>query len=65
MEEIRDILKKLNAPYRYRDIGVDEALLRETLLNAYTVRERYTVLTLFKDLDLMTTVLDELVEEFL
>ena len=65
VEEIRDILIKLNAPYRYRDIGVDEALLRETLLNAYTVRERYTVLTLFKELGLMTDVLDELVAEFL
>ena len=65
VEEIRDILIKLNAPYRYRDIGVDEALLRETLLNAYTVRERYTVLTLFKELGLMTEVLDELVAEFL
>ena len=65
VEEIRDILKKLNAPYRYCDIGVDEALLREMLMNAYTVRERYTVLTLFKELDLMKTVLDELVEEFL
>lgn len=65
VEEIRDILKKLNAPYRYRDIGVSEALLRETLLNAYTVRERYTVLTLMKDLGLMETVLDELVKEFL
>ena len=65
VEEIRDILKKLNAPYRYRDIGVDEALLKETLLNAHTVRDRYTVLTLFKELGLMTAVLDELVEEFL
>ena len=65
VEEIRDILKKLNAPYRYRDIGVDEPLLRETLLNAYTVRERYTVLTLFKELGLMESVLDELVAEFL
>ena len=65
VEEIRDILKKLNAPYRYRDIGVDEALLRETLMNAYTVRDRYTVLTLFKDLDLMPTVIDELIKEFL
>lgn len=65
VEEIRDILKNLNAPYRYRDIGVDEALLRETLLNAYTVRERYTVLTLFKDLGLMESMLDQLVAEFL
>jgi len=65
VEEIRNILKKLNAPYRYRDIGVNEALLREMLLNAYTVRERYTVLTLFKESGLMESMTDSLVEEFL
>ncbi|MBR2461036.1 MAG: sn-glycerol-1-phosphate dehydrogenase [Clostridia bacterium] len=64
VEEIRGILVKLNAPCRYRDIGVSEELLREMLMNAYTVRERYTVLTLFRELGLMERVTDMLVDEF-
>ena len=64
VEEIRSILQKLGAPYRYRDIGVDKELMRDMLLNAYTVRNRYTVLTFFKELGIMQDQLDALVEEF-
>ncbi|MBQ9115541.1 MAG: sn-glycerol-1-phosphate dehydrogenase [Clostridia bacterium] len=65
VEAVRDILVKLNAPCRYRDIGVDEPLLRKMLSDAYTVRSRYTVLTLFRELGLMEQVTDALVAEFL
>lgn len=65
IEYIENILKKMNCPCRYSEIGVSGELLKEMLLNAYTVRERYTVLTLFDELGLMDKVCDSLIQRFL
>jgi len=64
-EDIIAILKRLNTPVTYTEIGVDKALLEEMLFNAYTVRERYTVLSLMKEMDLMKEVVPMLVEKYL
>ncbi len=64
-EEIISHLKRLNTPVTYTEIGVDKALLEEMLLNAYTVRERYTILSLCKELDIMKDAVPMLIEKYL
>ena len=57
-EEVKKV--DLESPER-----LDKALLEEMLFNAYTVRERYTVLSLMKEMDLMKEVVPMLVEKYL
>ncbi len=46
---IRSKLKTLNAPTSAEDLGIDEKVLIEALVNAVKIRpERYTVLNKFK-----------------
>ncbi len=64
-DDIIEILKRLKTPTCYREIGVDKDLLTEMLFNAYTVRERYTVLSLCRELDVMKDAVPMLVEKYL
>lgn len=63
-EEIKEIFRKLNAPTRYRDIGVSKELMREMLLNCYKVRERYTVLRMCVENGIMERFVPMLIEKY-
>lgn len=52
MDEIRGMLVKMGCPVRFSEIGVRKETMEEMLEKAYTVRDRYTVLTLVHDLEL-------------
>ncbi len=39
----------IGLPVVFEDIGVTKALLGETIANAYTVRERFTIMSFLKD----------------
>lgn len=51
-EKIEKMLLKIGCPTRFSQIGVREETMAEMLEKAYTVRDRYTVLTLVHDLGL-------------
>ncbi len=48
-EEIKALLQKGGAPVSPRDIGIDRELFRQSLLNGYQVRPRYSVMQFAKD----------------
>lgn len=48
-EEIEALLQKGGAPYRPNQIGISRELFRQSLLNGYTVRPRYSVMQFAKD----------------
>ena len=48
-EEIEALLQKGGAPYRPDQIGISRELFRQSLLNGYTVRPRYSVMQFAKD----------------
>lgn len=52
IESIRNMLIKMGCPVRFSQIGVRRETMEEMLEKAYTVRDRYTVLTLVHDLGL-------------
>lgn len=62
-DAVAKILQGLGAPCMPNEIGVDAVLLRDTLLYCKEVRSRYTFLQMLWDLDLLDTLVEEIVEE--
>ena len=64
VEEIRDMLVKMGCPVRFSEIGVRKETMEEMIEKAYTVRDRYTVLTLVHDLGLTEQVKPILMQKY-
>ena len=56
VEKMRAMLQKMGCPVRFSEIGVRKETMEEMIEKAYTVRDRYTVLTLIHDLGLTEKV---------
>ena len=52
VNEIREKLEKLGCPIKFSQIGVRKETMEEMIEKAYTVRDRYTILTLVNELGL-------------
>ncbi len=63
--DLKQLYKEISLPYHFKDIGVNEALLAETIANAYTVRERFTVMSFLKDKGDLSTVAKTLAAELI
>lgn len=59
-ETVMALLRSLESPCLPSEIGVDKALLRDTLLYGKEVRARYTILQMLWDLDLLTPLTEDL-----
>lgn len=64
VEEIKQMLIKMGCPVRFSEIGVRKETAEEAFRKAYTVRDRYTVLTLINELGLTEKVLPILMEKY-
>ena len=64
VEEIKQMLVKMGCPIRFSQIGVRKETAEEAFRKAYTVRDRYTVLTLINELGLTEKVLPVLMEKY-
>lgn len=64
VEEIKEKLEKMGCPTRFSQIGVREETMRETIKKAYTVRERFTVLTLIAKLGLTEQIEDLVMKKY-
>ena len=64
VDEIRDMFLKMGCPTRFSQIGVRKQTMAEMLEKAYTVRERYTVLTLVNELGLTEKIKPILMEKY-
>ncbi len=47
--ELKTLYKDIGLPVTFAEVGVDKGLLEETIANAYTVRERFTIMSFLKD----------------
>ncbi len=63
-EALEEMLCRLGAPTRFSELPISRELFRETMLKAYTVRPRYTILTLLHELGLMEHYVPQLEENF-
>lgn len=59
--KIEELLKSLEAPCRPSQIGIDDAMLNNTLLYCKEVRNRYTILQMLWDLDLLGKLSGEVI----
>ncbi len=49
VEQLQALYKDVGLPTSFEEVGVDKKLLEETIANAYTVRERFTVMSFLKE----------------
>jgi glycerol-1-phosphate dehydrogenase [NAD(P)+] len=60
-ETVKALMQELDAPSTPEEIGVDKAMLRNTILYCKEIRARYTLLQVLFDLDLLEELADEVV----
>ncbi len=60
VDELISLYKEIGLPTTFSQIGVDKKLLKETIKNAYTVRERYTIMSFLKDNNCLNDVAENL-----
>lgn len=63
-DEVKNLLSKIGAPIRFSEIGVSKELLKTTLLKAYLVRNRFTILTWMSNDEDYLSYCDLLVEKY-
>lgn len=61
---IEDMLKKMGCPTKFSQIGVRKETMEEMIEKAYTVRDRYTVLTLAHDLGITEKIKPILISKY-
>lgn len=61
-QTVMELLRDLDSPCLPAEIGVGEALLRDTLLFCKEVRARYTILQMLWDLELLEPLSDRLIQ---
>ena len=62
--ETENILSSLDCPVRFSSIGVGKETLRRMLFEAYRIRDRFTILTLYCTHGFMEKIADSVVERF-
>ncbi len=60
-EEVAGILRNLGAPSHPQQIGIGQALLKDTFLYCKEIRARYTILQMLWDLDLLDSISDKVI----
>jgi glycerol-1-phosphate dehydrogenase [NAD(P)+] len=63
-DRVRELLAGVGCPVRFRDIGVTREQMRQMLALAHTVRDRYTVLTLYAELGLTERLTEQLIDKY-
>ncbi len=64
VEDTEKKLLSLGCPVRFSSIGVGKDTVRRMLFEAYLIRDRFTILTLFCKYGFMDKIADEIVERF-
>lgn len=60
IEKLKTLYKEIGLPISFEEIGVDKELLEETIVNAYTVRERFTIMSFLNNNGVLQTVAEEI-----
>ena len=63
-EKVKAMLEKMGCPVRFSEIGVRKETFLEAIEKAYTVRDRYTVLTLAHELGITEEIKPILTERY-
>ncbi len=64
VEEVKAMLEGMGCPTRFSEIGVRRETMEEMLEKAYTVRDRYTILTFIHDFGLTENVKSRITDKY-
>ena len=64
IEKVSEMLEKMGCPIRFSQLGVRKETMEDMIENAYTVRNRYTILTLIHDLNLTKQIKPIIMEKY-
>lgn len=64
VEDVKAMLQGMGCPTKFSDIGVRRETMEDMLERAYTVRDRYTILTYYHENDLMKYVKDDIMRKY-
>ncbi len=64
VEETERILRSLDCPVKFSELGIERETVRRMLFEAYRIRDRFTILTLYCTYGFMERAADEIVERF-
>ena len=59
-----NVLKSLSCPTRFSELGISQDTMRNMLFEAYKIRDRFTVLTLYCTKGWMDSAADEIMEKY-
>lgn len=62
--DVKHMLEEMGCPTRFSEIGVRKEVMLDMIENAYTVRDRYTVLTFIHDLGLTKAVTPMIMDKY-
>ena len=63
-ESVAAVLAAFGCPTRFSELGIAKDTMRDMLFNCYKIRDRFTVMTLYHEHDLMKGAADELIGRF-
>ena len=64
-EDVESTLRRLSCPVRFSQLGIPRETVKKMFFEAYKIRDRFTILTLYNTFGLMTDdVAEELLERF-
>lgn len=64
IDTIKQLLIKVNCPIRFSTLNISKETFKEMVYNAYTVRNRYTILTFYHDNNLFDEVIEKLITKY-
>lgn len=64
VEELKTMLEHIGCPVRFSQIGVSERTMEQMLEKAYTVRDRFTVLTLVHELGIINDIKPVIMQKY-
>lgn len=64
VEDVKYMLEKMGCPTKFSQIGVREEVMLDMIKNAYTVRDRYTILTFINELGLTSAVTPLIMDKY-
>lgn len=63
-ESVAAVLAAFGCPTRFSELGIAKDTMRDMLFNCYKIRDRFTIMTLYHEHDLMKGAADELIGRF-
>ena len=63
-EDVLNVLRKFDCPTQFSEIGISRDTMRNMLFEAHLIRDRYTILALYHENNLMKEAADDILDRY-